>query len=111
MKQTFVATPTPLLENGKLKTAGYSTHMNFIYDGKTVKSRRLKEWDFYQILFGDYVLQFTMGHVSYAAPGFRDAVQHKKRFSCYRLSHKTRQRQTAQKNAQFAGKTQCFAVV
>ena len=41
--------------------------MNFIYDGKTVKSRRLKEWDFYQILFGDYVLQFTMGHVSYAA--------------------------------------------
>lgn len=50
MKQTFVATPTPLLENGKLKTAGYSTHMNFIYDGKTVKSRRLKEWDFYQIL-------------------------------------------------------------
>lgn len=67
MKQTFVATPTPLLENGKLKTAGFSTHMNFIYDGKTVKSRRLKEWDFYQILFGDYVLQFTMGHVSYAA--------------------------------------------
>ena len=36
MKQTFVATPTPLLEHGKLKTTGYSTHMNFIYDGKNV---------------------------------------------------------------------------
>ncbi len=41
--------------------------MNFDYDKKLVKSRRLKEWDFYQIHFdGRYVLQLTLGHVSYA---------------------------------------------
>ncbi len=53
--------------HGKLRVAGYSKHMNFLLDKKCVHSHRLKEWDFYQIHFdGRYVLQLTLGHVSYA---------------------------------------------
>ena len=54
---------------GHLATAGYAKHMNFIYDKAAVKCPplRLKEWDFYQVHFdGRYVLQLTLGHVSYA---------------------------------------------
>ena len=54
---------------GHLACAGYAKHMNFIYDKSAVKCPplRLKEWDFYQIHFdGRYVLQLTVGHVSYA---------------------------------------------
>ncbi|MCH5152015.1 MAG: DUF2804 domain-containing protein [Clostridiales bacterium] len=55
--------------SGRLATAGYATHMNFNYDKSAVKCPplRLKEWDFYQVHFDDrYVLQMTVGHVSYA---------------------------------------------
>lgn len=45
---------------------GYSTHMNFVYDKKAARSGRLKEWDFYQILCGNVVLQLTVGHISWA---------------------------------------------
>ncbi len=57
-----------LLDNhGKLVARGYSRHMNFVYNNKSVRTPRLKEWDFYQIHFdGRYVLQLTLGHVSYA---------------------------------------------
>ena len=54
---------------GQLAAAGYAKHMNFIYDKSAVKCPplRLKEWDFYQVHFdGRYVLQLTVGHVSYA---------------------------------------------
>lgn len=41
--------------------------MNFVLDKSNLHSPRLKEWDFYQIHFdGRYVLQLTLGHVSYA---------------------------------------------
>lgn len=55
-------------KRGNLAVAGYATHMNFVYDKKYVKKPlRLKEWDFYQIHFDDrFVLQLTLGHVSYA---------------------------------------------
>ena len=55
-------------KKGNLAVAGYARHMNFIYDKKAVKKQlRLKEWDFYQIHFDDrYVVQLTLGHVSYA---------------------------------------------
>ena len=55
-------------KNSCLAVAGYAKHMNFIFNKKAVKSpMRLKEWDFYQIHFGDrYSLQLTLGHVSYA---------------------------------------------
>ena len=64
-----ITKPQPLLdEKGNLKTRGYAKHMNFVYDKKFAKpSSRLKEWDFYQIHFDErYVLQLTLGHVSYA---------------------------------------------
>ena len=67
--QREILQKTELLnESGNLTVAGYATHMNFVYDKKAVKrSFRLKEWDFYQIHFDDrYVLQLTLGHVSYA---------------------------------------------
>lgn len=65
--QIFVDKPTRLLENGVIKTPGYSTHMNFIYDNRTIRTLRLKEWDFYQINCGDFVVQIVIGNVSYAA--------------------------------------------
>ena len=59
----------PLLdEKGHQITFGYAKHMNVVYDNKLAKpSARLKEWDFYQVHFDErYVLQLTLGHVSYA---------------------------------------------
>lgn len=56
-------------EQGNLQCQGTAAHMNFTYDKHGVKFpyMRLKEWDFYQIHFDDrYVLQLTLGHVSYA---------------------------------------------
>ncbi len=67
MKQLNVTSSTPVFTKGHFTAKGYSTHMNFVYDKKAAKSRNLKEWDFYQIYFEDYVLQITMGHVSYCA--------------------------------------------
>lgn len=67
---TEITTSTQLLDKrGNLLTAGYARHMNFVYDKKATKfpSLKLKEWDFYQVHFDDrYVLQLTVGHVSYA---------------------------------------------
>lgn len=55
------------LKNGKQLNAGYSYHLYHRYDAR--KLRRppfsLKEWDFYQINDDNYVLQMTIGHVSY----------------------------------------------
>ena len=63
-----IVTAEKLLDDrGRLLRARYSRHMNFVLDKKLVRSPRLKEWDFYQIHFdGRYVLQLTLGHVSYA---------------------------------------------
>ena len=60
---------TQLLDKqGNLAVAGFAKHMYFVYDKNAVRKRwRLKEWDFYQVHFDDrYVLQLTLGHVSYA---------------------------------------------
>lgn len=63
----ITSTQQLLDSQGKIQTAGYSRHMNFVLDKKLATSRRLKEWDFYQIHFDSrYVLQLTLGHVSYA---------------------------------------------
>lgn len=67
MQQRLITDATPLLAGGKLQTSGYSTKMNFVYDKKEVSSRALKEWDFYQIICGDKVLQMTIGHISWCA--------------------------------------------
>ena len=64
----IIQTEKLLDQEGKLAVAGFARHMNILYDKDDVKDQlRLKEWDFYQIHFDDrYVLQLTLGHVSYA---------------------------------------------
>ncbi len=60
----------PLLDKkGTLIQPGYATRMVFEYDSKRIHARpfALKEWDFYQICAGEYILQLTFGHVSYVA--------------------------------------------
>lgn len=54
-------------EKGCLTEAGYAARMNFVYNREKVKSfpLKLKEWNFYQIAKEHYVLQLTIGHVSY----------------------------------------------
>lgn len=63
MQQNKITKPTPLLKNGKLNVFGYSTGMNFIYDRNLAKGS-VKEWDFYQIICGNVVVQFTVGHIT-----------------------------------------------
>lgn len=52
-----------------MQTAGYARQMNFQYRRAEVTKRPfcLKEWDFYQVALDNYVLQITVGHVSYVA--------------------------------------------
>ena len=60
----------PLLDaRGSVLRPGFARHMVFDYDRAQIKAGpfALKEWDFYQIAAGDYVLQMTIGHVSYVA--------------------------------------------
>lgn len=61
--QNMITTQTPLLKNGKLLVSGYCTKMNFVYDKRQVRGS-LKEWDFYQVLHENRVLQFTVGHIT-----------------------------------------------
>jgi len=58
-----------LSERGAMVKPGYATRMVFEYDPKHIHARpfALKEWDFYQICAGEYILQLTYGHVSYVA--------------------------------------------
>lgn len=63
--QNLISTPTDVFSNGRFVADGYSTHMNFVFDKKDVKSRRLKEWDFYQIQCGNTIVQLVIGHISW----------------------------------------------
>lgn len=56
-----------LLPNGHLKEKGYAKCMQFQYNRECVKGvpMPLKEWNFYQFQCGHYVLQFTLGHLTY----------------------------------------------
>lgn len=53
-------------EDGKLNV-GYARHLYFQYDKSKIRAKKIavKEWDFYQINCGEYILQLTIGHVSY----------------------------------------------
>lgn len=66
--QQEITSPTSLLDdNGHLAAKGYARKMNFIYNRDKVKAfpLKLKEWNFYQIQKDHFVLQLTLGHVSY----------------------------------------------
>lgn len=58
---------TLLTPNGQLQEAGYATRMHFIYNREAAKlgPMPLKEWNFYQFQCENYVLQMTLGHLSY----------------------------------------------
>lgn len=66
MSQKQITEKTQLLADGNLLEAGYSTHMNFVYDRREARGK-FKEWDFYQILCGNVVLQLTVGHIDWCA--------------------------------------------
>jgi hypothetical protein len=68
MEQKEIQQKTILLNRkGRLNAAGYAKTMQFSYNRD--KARRfpfkLKEWNFYQFIKGDNVVQLTIGHVSY----------------------------------------------
>lgn len=70
MNQKEILSQTLLLNHkGQLNFAGYARTMLFSYNRREARSfpLRLKEWNFYQFIYQDYVLQMTIGHVSYAA--------------------------------------------
>lgn len=66
--------PTRLLgENGKLLAAGWARHNVFDYDRKAVgKEMRRKEWDFYQLSNGKYMVQISLANISLG--GYASAV-------------------------------------
>ena len=70
MIEREITTPTLLLDRqGNLLKPAYAKKMLYEYNRPQVAGRPfgLKEWDFYQVALGDWVLQMTIGHVSYAA--------------------------------------------
>ncbi len=69
MQREITAAQTLLDEKGELIQPGYARKMLFEYNREQINAGlfSLKEWDFYQVISGDYVLQLTIGHVSYVA--------------------------------------------
>ncbi len=70
MNQREITTPTTLLdEKGNLIQPGYAKSMHFRFNREHAAGKPfgLKEWDFYQLALGEWVLQMTIGHVSYMA--------------------------------------------
>lgn len=68
-KQTEYTEPTPLLtDDGSLLAKGWARHNVFDYDRSKVKARFIsrKEWDFYQISDGNYMLQMNFANVRLA---------------------------------------------
>ncbi len=66
--QTKLTEKIPLLNpDGSLNAKGYANQMCVEYNREQVKSfpLKLKEWNFYQAIKGQYSLQVTLGHVSY----------------------------------------------
>lgn len=61
-KKTKLLTPS-----GHLTEAGFATRMHFVYNKECAKWGPMppKEWNFYQFQCGHYVLQMTLGHLSY----------------------------------------------
>ncbi|NLP47717.1 MAG: DUF2804 domain-containing protein [Clostridiales bacterium] len=70
MIQHEITSPTPLLDSeGNLREPGYARQMHFKFNREQVVAKPfgLKEWDFYQIGLGKWLLQLVIGHVSYMA--------------------------------------------
>jgi hypothetical protein len=69
MTQHEITRPTDLLDRrGRVREPGWARRMHYRYDRAGVRANpfALKEWDFYQLRQGDWIVQLTIGHVSYA---------------------------------------------
>lgn len=67
MQKQLTNNQNVLNEKGILTETGYAMSCIKDFDRTLAKPQiRIKEWDFYQISNDKYVLQFTIGHVSYA---------------------------------------------
>ncbi len=74
-KQVEITTPTLLLnEDGSLKQPGYCKRNIYIYNRENIKASklRIKEWDFYQVSDGRYVVQMNFANISLGAAGTVD---------------------------------------
>lgn len=73
-KQTEYTEPTPLLgKRGKLLAKGWARHNVFEYDRTKVKKPlHRKEWDFYEISNGRYMIQISFANISFG--GYTSAV-------------------------------------
>ena len=73
-KQTEYTEPTPLLDkDGTLLSPGWARHQIFDYDRYQVKHPyRRKEWDFYQLSDGRYMVQLSCANISLG--GYVNAV-------------------------------------
>ena len=69
MQREITSNQTLLDEKGALIQPGFAKKMLFEYNRERINAGpfSLKEWDFYQIISSDTVLQLTIGHVSYVA--------------------------------------------
>lgn len=68
--QNQIIKQTKLLnEKGSIIEPGYATQMLYDYNRENIKANpfRIKEWDFYQVTIGDYILKMTIGNISYVA--------------------------------------------
>ena len=79
---------TKLLKpNGQLIEKGYATRMNFIYNREYIKKFpfKLKEWDFYQVSDGKYMVQLSFANINiggYVAAKLVDLVNGKEIIDC-----------------------------
>lgn len=68
MMQNEITKPGPLLNaNGHVANPGYSKRMLLEYDRAAIKAKqlRIKEWDYYIALCGDYAVALTVADNSY----------------------------------------------
>ena len=73
-EQKEYSAPTPLLgSDGTLQAAGWARHNVFAYDRTKVRRPlRRKEWDFYQLSDGKYMVQISFANISLG--GYASAV-------------------------------------
>ena len=81
-KQTEYTEKTPLLDaDGNLLAKGWARHNVFDYERSFSKpNKRKKEWDFYQISDGRYMVQISFANISiggYAAAKIIDLIEKK----------------------------------
>ena len=68
--QNEITNKTKLLdEKGHIISPGYAKKMMYEYNRENINASPFarKEWDFYQIIMGDWVLKLTIGNISYVA--------------------------------------------